>query len=363
MNDLFFNIRVLLKFWQILIRKKFILNKDVLDFERRISQYFGLKHALGVASGTDALVLALKAVNIGPGDEVIVPALGFFSTAGAVTWVNAVPVFVDISLPALNIDDSLIEQAITPRTKAIIISHLNGIVTDISKVAMIAKKHNLVLIEDYAQSLGSSLLGESSVKYGDMVCLSLSANKIFHGCGDGGAILTDNKEIFEKIRLMRMYGTSVAQLGTSHHMPGVASRLPVWNAAILNLRFDSMDAVISKWRKNYFYYLEMLGKSGGNLILPNFVTDKKLIINGYRLIVLTEKREELFNYLQKHDIKVQINYGRTLPSMPAFSYLGYSPGDFPVAERVAREALTLPTDASLNSKDIDRIVSLISLFK
>lgn len=361
MRKFFFKTRLLWRFWKILSRGEFVLGREVALFERRLRGFFRLKHALGVASGTDALVLSLKAAAIGPGDEVIVPALGFFSTAGAVSWVNAKPVFVDSTLPTMQMDAALIEQAITPRTRAIIIAHLNGVVTDISRIADIAEKHNLILIEDYAQAFGVHFSSRKIVRYGDIVCLSFNPTKIVHAYGDGGAILTNSDEIAEKVRLMRMYGTTVRGLGRQHHIVGVASRLSIWSAAALNLQLDTLERIVRKRREKFFLYLKYLRGIKG-VMLPQYMTEKDCVVTGYRFVILTEKRDELFNYLKRHGVDVQVNYGMALPLMVAFSSLGYVSGDFPIAEKVSREALTLPSDESLAEKDILRITGWIRSF-
>lgn len=360
MKNIFFNIRLLFKFWRILSKRKFILSEEVLTFEKRLAKYFGLRHALGVANGTDALILALKVYNIGPGDEVIVPAFGFFSTAGAVAWINARPVFVDISFPTLHIDVSLIERAITPHSKAIIVTHLNGVVIDIGGIVALAKKHNLPLIEDYAQAFGSRS-PQLPIRYGDIVCLSFNPTKIIHAYGDGGALLMDDDAIAKKIEQMRMYGTNVKELGKRHHIFGVASRLSVWGAAALNLQLDSLDSIISKRKENYFFYLNYLDGAKG-MTLPEFSKDPSYAINGYRFVVLMEKREELFLYLKKQNVDVEINHGSALPFMPVFSFLGHKPGTFPVAERAAREALTLSTCESSGYNNVDRTAGLVRKF-
>jgi dTDP-4-amino-4,6-dideoxygalactose transaminase len=362
MNNFFFNIKVLINFWGILSSKKFLLNKSVFEFEKKISDYFELKYSLGVASGTDALMLSLKVAGVEPGDEVIVPALSFYSTAGAVTWVGATPVFVDVSLPDFSINSFLIEQKITAKTKVIVVAHLNGIVSDISFIKKIAKKNNLLVIEDYAQSFGAFYLYNGAKSYGDIVCLSLNAKKIFHGGGDGGVILTNNKIFFEKIKLMRMYGAKVEDFGRDHSIQGIASRLGVWNASILNIHYNYIEKTLSVRRKNYFNYLNLLDSLRGKLFLPKFTCDKKMVISGYRFVILTERRDELFSYLKRHNVNVQINYRTALPFMTAFSHSGYSSGDFPVAERIARESLTLPTEDFLTNRDIHKISNLIIFF-
>lgn len=364
-NNLLFNLAVIVRFCKVLFSGHFLLNKDVFDFERNVAQYFRLKYSVGVASGTDALMISLKATGVEVGDEIIVPALSFYSTAGAVAWIGAKPVFVDVSIDDLSLDFSLVEEKITAKTKAIIVAHLNGIVTDVRPLVEIAKKYNLFLIEDYAQSFGSFFVNEEKkVIYGDIVCLSLNAKKIFHGGGDGGAILTNNGDIFEKLKLIRMYGVTVDGLGSVHGILGIASRLGVWNAVILNQSFTRIGYQIEQSRKIFFLYLKFLEKlnNDAGLVLPKVAFKKGIIINGYRFVLLSKKRDELYLFLKKHNVDVKINYGCALHLMPAFSYLGNSLGNFPVAERVADESLTLPVDEMMSEKDVEKIVVLIDGF-
>ncbi|MBI2635310.1 MAG: DegT/DnrJ/EryC1/StrS family aminotransferase [Parcubacteria group bacterium] len=363
MNELFLKLKIINALAGIVLKGKnvgdFMLGKPVRIFEKVLAEYTGAKYALGVASGTDALILSLKAFNIGPEDEVIVPAVSFFSTAGAIAWINAKPVFVDIELSSFNINPNLIEKAITLKTKGIIVTHLNGIMADMEKISELAKKHNLFLIEDAAQAVGSKYKNRHPGYYSDIACLSFNPSKILNGFGDSGAIITNNKTIADKISLLRMYGTTFENLSAKHPTIGVASRLSPFHAAIMNVKMENLDGIIRRRRENYFLYSRLL-EGIGDLIIP--LVPQNYFINGYRYVVLTKKRNELHKFLRENRVDSRIQYGVPLPHFEAFCYLDYKKGDFPVAERIAEESLVLPTGSNIAEEDIHRVFALIKTF-
>ncbi len=363
MNELFLKLKIINALAGIILKGKnvsdFILGKSVRIFEESLAKYVGSKYALGVASGTDALILSLKACGIGPGDEVIVPAVSFYSSAGAVSWVNAKPVFVDVELDSFNINPNLIEKAVTSKTKGIIITHLNGRMADMNKISELAKKHNLFLIEDAAQAIGATYKGKPIGYYGDISCLSFNPSKILTAGGDGGAIITNSKSIADKISFLKMYGTNFENLSVKHPIIGVASRLSPFHAAVMNITMDDLDNIIEKRRANYFLYSEFL-REAGDLVIPE--TPPDYFINGYRYVVLTKKRDQLHKFLRENKVDSRIQYGVPLPYFEAFDYLGHPKGDFPVAERMAKESLVLPTGPHITKEDIRRISALIKTF-
>lgn len=359
MNDLFLNFKILLSFWNMLGPKNYGRIGPRQIFEKKLAKFLGCDYALGVASGTDALILSLKALGIGPGDEVIVPAISFFSTAGTVAWINAKPVFVDVELGSFNIDPNLIEKVVTPKTKGIIVTHLNGRMATLEKILDIAQGHNLFLIEDAAQAFGSQYKNHHPGYFGDIACLSFNPSKILTAGGDGGAIVTNNKDIAEKISLLRMYGTTADKLSMEHYLVGVASRLSPFHAAVMNIMLDNFDSIIEKRRKNYFLYSELL-RGIGDWVLPEVLQD--YFINGYRYVILTKKRDALHKFLRENKVDSRVQYGVPLPYFEAFGYLGYKKGDFPIAEKIADESLVLPTEGRIPEKEIRRTAEFVRKF-
>lgn len=365
MREVFlFKLKVLNEFWRLISQGKvigdFILAKPVQEFESKLAEYTWTKYALGVASGTDALILSLKACGIGPGDEVIVPALSFFSTAGAVSWVNARPVFVDVEERSMNIDPAKVEKTITQKTKAIIPVHLNGRMADMGKIAEIAKRKSLMMIEDATHALGSKYKAKPPGYFGDMACLSFNPTKILGGYGDGGAILTNNKSIAERISWLRKYGSRLPEFGIDHPIVGVASRLGSFQAAVLNTKMEMVDTILKRTRENYFLYAELLTGTG-DLRLPEN-PPPECFINGYRFTILTAHRDRLRKILRDKGVDARMQYSVPLPRLEAFKYLEYKKGDFPIAEKIASECLVLPTHYSLSPQKIIKIAGLIKRF-
>ena len=362
MNDLFLNFKILLSFWDIIKRRDFILGKAVKDFEKKLALYLEAPYVLGVASCTDALILSLKALGIGPGDEVIVPAVSFFSTAGAVSWVNAKPVFVDIEEKSFNINSDLIEKVIMPKTKAIIVAHLAGRMAALEKISALTGKYNLYLIEDAAQTLGAKYKNRHIGYYADLACLSFNPQKILSAYGDGGAIVTRQTALAEKISMMRMYGANgYKEVSTRHSIVGISSRLSSFQAAVLNIKFDNLAEVIEKWRKNYFMYSEFL-KGVEDIVLPEVPSENDYYINGYRFIILTKKRDELLKYLRDNRVDARSHYSVPFPYFGAFEYLNYKKSDFPVAEKFAEESLALPLSHRMQESEIRNIAELMRKF-
>ena len=358
MSEILLNLKILLSFLDIVRRKDFMLGGAVQEIEANLADFCGAKYAFGVASGTDALILSLKACDIGPGDEVITPAVGFFSSAAAISWVNARPVFVDVDPNTFNIDVSKIEAAITPRAKALLPIHLNGKMADMDPALEIARKHGLRVIADAAQAIGSRYKDKPIGQFGDLVCLSLNHTKIFSGFGDGGMIFTNDKELAEKISMMRTYGAPTLKESHSNNVIiGVASRLSPFHAAVLNVKFQFLESYIAKQRENYFLYQKLL-KGVGDLILPD--EHSAYFTNGYRFSIRTKRKKELTEFLHKRGLRAMDPYAVPLPYLPAFKNLGYKTGDFPIAEEIAKESLALPVHYSLPQ---DKIVSVANQIK
>ena len=337
-----------------------MLGREVQEIETKLAKFCGAKYAFGVASGTDALILSLKACGIGPGDEVITPAVGFFSSASAIAWVNATPVFVDVDLETFNIDVSKIEAVITPKTKAILPVHLNGKMADLDPILEIACKHGLRVIVDAAQAVGSRYKDKSIGQFGDLICLSLNHTKIISGFGDGGMVFTNDKTLAEKISMMRSYGApTLKEAHSNNTIIGVASRLSSFHAAVLNAQFPFLESYIIKQRENYFLYQKLL-EGVGDLILPK--ERSNYFTNGYRFSVRTKRKKEMIEFLRKRGVRAMDPYAVPMPYLPAFKNLGYRTGDFPVAEEIAEESLSLPVHYSLVQDKIINITNQIRRF-
>ena len=374
MNELFLKLKIINALAGIVLKGKnvgdFILGKPVQIFEKSLAEYAGSKYAFGVASGTDALILSLKALGIGPGDEVIVPAVSFYSSAGAVSWVNAQPVFVDVSQKDHNIDVSKIEKAINSKTKAIIAVHLNGRMADMDEILKIAENQSLKVIVDASHAIGSRYKNKPIGNLGDLICLSLNPTKTLGGCGDGGAILTNDEALAQEISRLRIYGASRwSEVYWNNTLIGTASRLGVFEAAVLNEKLPYLDSAIARQRENYFLYKKIL-EGAGDLEWPEEHQD--YFINGYRLPVLTKRRNELINFMLNRGEKLYNLYPVPLPHVPVFSAQGgsavggknsgYNKGDFEVAEKIAEECIILPTYHSLTWQKVKQIANIIKEF-
>lgn len=360
MDNLYSKLKTFLALWEAVRKTPRFTGEDAVNFERKLAERIGIKHVVTVASGTDALILSLKALGIGPGDEVIVPALGVFATASAISWVNAKPVFVDVEEESMNIDPAKISKVLTFRTKAIIPVHLNGRMANMEAIAEIAKHKSLKIIEDAAHALGASYRKYPPGHFGDVACLSFNPTKILSGYDNGGAILTNNDAIAEKLFWMRRYGSRFAELGIDHPVVGVASVLGRLQAASLGLNLDAFDRILGKTKENYFLYLKLLADARYLKLSAN--PPPKYTINGYRFIIRTAQRDELRKLLQGKGVDARFQYGIPLPYLGAFKHLGHKKGDFPVAERIASECLALPTRYSLSSAKITQIANLVKQF-
>lgn len=353
MKQFLLDIKILHALWRVIRRRDFFLGPTIENFERSLCAFTRSNYAVGVSSGTDALILSLKALEIGHGDEVIVPAISFFSTAGAVSWVGATPVFVDINLRSHTIDVTLTEKAITKKTKAIIPVHLDGRMADMDSLMILGEKHNISIVVDGAHAIGSRHKNRAVGELGDIVCLSFSFTKPLGSYGNAGAILTNNKMLYEKIIPLRMYGaTSKNDIHSNNIIPAGSQRIDSFQAAVLNSKFPYWNTWIKKQQKHYSLYLELL-QNVPDIMLPENNPD--FFHNGFRFTLLTKHKDQLLKFLRSMDIQTPNYYGVPLPYLPAFKSLKYKQGDFPAAEKFARESVTLPTRYNLSSKDITAI--------
>ena len=329
--------------------------EELEKFEQNIASFCGTRFACALNSGTDALMLALILLGIGKGDEVITPPNSFIASTAAIIHIGATPVFVDV-LPDQNIDSSKIEAAITPKTKAIMPVHLTGRMCDMDPIIDIAKRYDLKVIEDSAQSVGSKYKGKLSGSMGDIGCFSTHPLKNLNACGDGGFLTTNDIDIYNKSRTYRNHG--MADRNIVNHF-GVVSRMDNLQATILNYRLEKLDDITKKRRSNAQFYIE--GINNLELFVPQ---EKDYEYNVYHTFVIqTKYRDELKEYLSANEIDTAIHYPVPIHLQPAAKQLGYRIGDFPFTERQASEILTLPINQFLEKNDLERIVNVINNFK
>ncbi|MCB0283076.1 MAG: DegT/DnrJ/EryC1/StrS family aminotransferase [Calditrichaeota bacterium] len=338
----------------------FIGGPKLKDFEKNVAEYCQAKYALGVSSGTDALILALMALDIKPDDEVIVPVYSFFATAGCVSRLNAKPVFVDIDPVTYNIDSSRIEKAITSKTKAIIPVHLYGQLANMEEIKRIAQKHNLFIIEDAAQAIGSADdKGRRAGTFGDIGCFSFFPSKNLGGFGDGGLVTTDDEGLFNKMDYLKNHGANPKYY---HKMIGGNFRLDALQAAVLDIKLKYLDSWTEGRQKNAEYYTSEIEKRN----LSKFVTVPaktdgfRHIYNQY--IIRGKDRDGLLNHLKSRNIGCEIYYPVTFNNQECFSYLGYESGDFPEAEKAASETLAIPIYPELSFDQKNYILDSVQEF-
>ncbi len=334
----------------------YIMGPQVKELEEKMAAYLGIKHAIGCASGTDALVLAIKALGIGEGDEVITTSFTFFATASSI-WRNfAKPVFVDIDPKTFNLDPAKIEAAITPKTKAIMPVHLFGQCADMEAIMAIAKKHNLKVIEDNAQGIGSTWNGKMSCSFGDIGTLSFFPSKNLGAMGDAGMCLTNDDDLAAKLRQLRVHGENPKYY---HKWVGLNSRLDTMQAAVLSVKLDALAAWSEGRRANAKFYDEQL--AGIKEITTPYIDPKAVsIYNQYTLIC--EDRDALLAHLQAKGVGCAVYYPLPLHVQECFSSLGYKEGDLPVSEEMAKKVLSLPIYPELSTEQKQYVCDCIKEF-
>ncbi len=337
----------------------FILGSKVTEFEDKIARYCGSSHAIGCASGTDAILLALMALNVGPGDEIITTPYTFFSTSGSIVRLGAKPVFCDINPETFNINPEGIESLITEKTKAILVVHLYGLMADMDRIHDIAQNHNLPVIEDAAQAIGSAIKDMKAGTLGAMGCFSFFPTKNLGGAGDGGMVVTDDDGLAEKVSILRVHGSNPKYY---HSMIGINSRLDALQAAVLRTKMNYLDTWSGKRRENASLYNHMLEEKG----LSDFVV-APIIPEGYthifnQYVLRVDRRNELREHLKNQDIGTEIYYPVPLHLQECFAYLGYKTGDFPVSEEAADTTLALPIYPELTDEMQEYVVDSIAAF-
>ena len=337
----------------VLASGEYILGKRVYELEKKIASYCKAKYAIGINSGTDALLLSLKSLNIGHGDEVITTPFSFIATAEAIALVGAKPVFVDIDNQTFNIDTKKIEPAITKNTKAVIPVHLYGQMANMSDIMSIAKKRKLFVIEDAAQAMGAKYKNKHVGYYGHTACLSFFPSKNLGAFGDGGMVITNKKIIANKIQKLRIHGSDKKYF---HSSLGINSRLDAIQAAILLIKLPSLNKYIKARRQKAKIYTQAF-KNINNITAPIEENNSYHTYNQYTIRI--KKRESLIKFLKQNNISTMIYYPLPLHLQSAFKYLGYKRGDFPEAEIAAKEALSLPIYPELTKAEQNFIIKKI----
>jgi dTDP-4-amino-4,6-dideoxygalactose transaminase len=336
--------------------QSFILGAEVEQFEQAAAEYCRAKHAIGCASGSDALLLALMALGIGPGDEVIAPSFTFFATGGAVARLGARPVYVDISLADFNLDPELLARAITPRTKAMIPVHLFGQCAEMDAILEVARRHRLPVIEDAAQAIGAEYRGRRAGTMGAIGCFSFYPTKNLGGAGDGGLLTTDDDELAQRLRLLRVHG---GERKYYHHVIGINSRLDALQAAVLNVKLKHLDEWTEGRRRHAARYQALFAEAGlEEIITPVARPDRRHIYHQYT--IRGAQRDELMAHLKRAGIGTEIYYPLPLHLQECFASLGYRAGDLPHSEKAARECLSLPIypelTAEMQSYVVEKVV-------
>jgi dTDP-4-amino-4,6-dideoxygalactose transaminase len=336
----------------------FILGPEVEAFERDAAEYCRIKHAIGCGSGSDALLLALTALGVGPGDEVVTASFSFFATAGSIARLGARPVFVDISPDDFNVDPNLIERAITPRAKVILPVHLFGQCAEMDAIREVADRHNLPVIEDAAQAIGAGYCERRAGAMGSVGCFSFFPSKNLGGAGEGGLMTTDDDDLAEKLRLLRVHGMRPKYY---HKVVGVNSRLDALQAAVLGVKLKYLERWSDARRRNAEHYDKLFAEAGvEEVTTPAVRPNRRHIFNQYT--IRCSRRDELMDFLKRRGVGSEIYYPAPLHLQECFAHLGYKPGDLPATERASRECLSLPIYPELTEEMRQYVVEKIAEF-
>ncbi len=335
---------------------RYIMGPQIREFESQIEEFLNVKHAIACASGSDALVLALRALGLKKGDEVITVPFTFFATCGAIERVGAKTVFVDIKKETYNMDPDKLEAALTENTKAIIPVHLFGQPAEMDKIMDFAEKHDLYVIEDTAQGIGSLYQGKASGTIGDIGTLSFFPSKNLGAMGDAGMCLTNNDDLAQDLRQMRVHGENPKYY---HKFVGMNSRMDTVQAAVLSVKLKKLKGWSELRRKNAEYYYRHLNDVD-QIQLPQVVEDAYMIYNQFT--IRTDKRDELMQALRDADIGCAIYYPLALHLQECFEYLGYKEGDFPESERASHEVLSIPVFSEITEEQMDYVIKTIKDF-
>jgi len=338
----------------------FILGEEVEALERELAEYCGTRFAIGCASGSDALLLALLALGIGPGDEVVVPAFTFFATAGAVVRAGATPVFADVQAGSFNLDVERAAALICSRSRvrAAIAVHLFGACTDMDPLREVAARRGIALIEDAAQAIGAEYKGRRAGGLADVGCFSFYPSKNLGGYGDGGLLTTNDPALGERLRALRVHGSRERYV---HEWVGFNSRLDALQAAVLRVKLRHLDEWTEARRRHADYYCRRFAELGLPVITPSappYAT--RHVWNQF--VIRAPERDRLREHLSRLGIGTEIYYPVPLHLQPCFRALGYRPGDFPVSEQLAGEVLALPVYPELTDEQLETVIEGVRSF-
>jgi dTDP-4-amino-4,6-dideoxygalactose transaminase len=351
---------VLAEIVRVVDSQKFILGEDVKKLEDEIATYCGTKYAIGCASGSDALILALMALGIGPGDEVLTTPYTFFATAGAISRVGAVPVFVDVDKDTFNLDVELVKQVLAAHTKirAMIPVHLFGGCADMDPIMEMAAERGIPVIEDAAQSIGSEYKGRRAGSIGQIGCFSFFPSKNLGGYGDGGVITTSDAGLAERLAALRVHGGKKKYY---HEWIGMNSRLDALQAAVLRVKLRYLDRWSEGRQQNADRYRARFAKTGVPVApLKTEAYQTRHIYNQF--VICGERRDALQAHLKEQGIGTEVYYPIPLHLQPCYAFLGHKRGDFPVSERLAAESLALPVHSEMAAEDLEYVCNSIRTF-
>jgi len=340
--------------------QQFILGPEVEQFERRLAEYCGVEHAIGCASGSDAVLLALKAARIGPGDEVITTPYTFLATAGAIIHAGARPVFADIERVSFNLDPARLEEAAKqhPQARAVIPVHLFGACAEMEAIGDLARRRKMVVIEDAAQAIGAEHYGTRAGALSMIACFSFFPTKNLGAFGEGGALTTRDAELAARLRMLRVHGSRERY---HYEEVGYNSRLDALQAAVLSVKLRHLDAWTAARQRNADLYRRRLSGAGLPITLPATQPWQSRHVY-HHFNIRAARRDALREFLIAEGIGAEVYYPKPLHLQECFGGLGYRAGDFPEAERLASEALALPVHSELREGDIDAVAEAIQRF-
>jgi dTDP-4-amino-4,6-dideoxygalactose transaminase len=335
---------------------RYVLGPEVSAFETEFAQTSGTRHAVGVSSGTSALHLALLALGVGPGDEVVTVPFTFVATVAAILYAGAKPVLVDVEPATLTLDPNRLEQAITPRTRAILPVHIHGQPADMGPIMEIAERRGVPVVEDAAQSHAAEYCGRRAGSIGVLGCFSFYPGKNLGAAGEGGAVTTDDDDLAKKVRMLRDWGSERKYV---HQLHGFNYRLEEIQAAILRVKLTRLEAWTEARRSHAALYQRLL--AGGPVALPIEAPGRRHVYHVFA--VQHPSRDALAGALERGGVATGIHYPVPVHLQPAYEDLGYGPGDFPVAERATREVLSLPMFPELTAAQVEEVSDLVSGFR
>ena len=346
---------------RVLASGQVILGPEVAALEAEIAAYCGVAYGIGCSSGTDALSLALHALELGPGDEVILPAFTFFATAGSVCRTGARPVFSDIDPATYNMDPMQVENKITPRTRAILVVHLFGQCADMEPLWSIAERHGLILIEDAAQALGAEYQGKRAGSLGSLACLSFYPTKNLGAYGDAGMVVTNDPEWANRMRCLRVHGMEPRY---HHKYLGWNARLDALQAALLRVKLPHLERWLANRQAIAARYDALIDEYHLSHFLERPIRrrDCRHTFNQYVVRVANGQRDALVRHLKAEQIGCEIYYPMALPQQECLRYLGYAPGDFPASEKAASQVLALPIYPELSAEQQHRVIQSCAAF-